>query len=81
MSKEVLEEERNKLMAVESSSIEHLAVAVDGALRTTLRKTTTETLMEALIETADRMKRGVHSPLDHLLVSEAATRFGEILKG
>jgi endonuclease/exonuclease/phosphatase (EEP) superfamily protein YafD len=55
-------------------------VAVEEALRTTLKNTTWETLGEALAETADRMQKGLHSPLDHLLVREAARRCSDLVK-
>ena len=64
-----------------SGGVVPVGPVLDEVMSTTLRRTTTETLMEALSETADRMKRGLHSPLDHILVREAATRFGEVLKG
>lgn len=51
---------------------------VENAMRTTLSKTKMSTLFEALVETAHRMKKGLHSPTDYLPLLEAAKRLGVV---
>lgn len=62
-----------KLLA-KSVGLDPLDKSIASVMTTTLKNTTWETLGEALVETADRMQRGMHSPIDHLLLREAARR-------